>query len=596
MQAAPGDYQITWRLGAADHCALCVGRDGKTFTFHSLPGWPGDGGFGGADAICLGGANCACSLEYTQLGAPVEIGGNTQRPESVDYYSQQLSDITARRDAAEQARQDFLDTVPEPARSRAHTRDSIRRELADAANQRIRDTGGYPGVSVEPADIDAPTVAARTPAHMKAADAELEALARHVRKGRLISTWEPRNISQHALARIAELAARGVAADAAIDAVKAMRRVDLNGQEYVATDMTPYSTPPPAGGGGRVFPAHDADDTQRWLPALDNRNQPGGKTDDDLGHWQSPGGTPVHAGDPGVTAGRVAKGTADPVDAGHVENLMRGNFPPRALDWVRGARWVGPVQVPLDRVDWDDQDTWAASRQKERVREFAKRIEAGDDPHPVIGVQTPGSDRRVKLVDGHHRALAYKRLGRPVVAYLGFPPAGDDRWRETHSYQLHQGADPANKTTSVPVAAGVAVRAADTGRVLMLQRANTDDDPAAGMWEFPGGCLEPGESPGMAAIREWAEETGCRPPAGVLTGQWASSNGAYHGFVYTVPSEDAVPIHDGRDQVINPDDPDGDQTEALAWWGFDQLADNPAVRPELAADLDRVLAALAATP
>jgi 8-oxo-dGTP diphosphatase len=41
------------------------------------------------------------------------------------------------------------------------------------------------------------------------------------------------------------------------------------------------------------------------------------------------------------------------------------------------------------------------------------------------------------------------------------------------------------------------------GRVLAARRADTDD------WEFPGGKVEPGESPEDAAVREIAEELGC---------------------------------------------------------------------------------------
>jgi 8-oxo-dGTP pyrophosphatase MutT (NUDIX family) len=143
-----------------------------------------------------------------------------------------------------------------------------------------------------------------------------------------------------------------------------------------------------------------------------------------------------------------------------------------------------------------------------------------------------------------------------------------------------------------PVAAGLAVRAADTGRLLMLQRAIADGDPAGGMWEFPGGKLDPGETPEIAAVREWQEETGQLVPDGETTGTWASANGVYRGFVRTIPAEAAVPVASGRDQVINPDDPDGDQVEAIAWWDPTHLADNPAVRPELAATLPEVLAAL----
>lgn len=195
------------------------------------------------------------------------------------------------------------------------------------------------------------------------------------------------------------------------------------------------------------------------------------------------------------------------------------------------------------------------------------------------------------------------------------------------------------KALGAVAVAGLAVRALDTGRVLMLQRAlnprtcpcgmplafgmdggdwwshadgsishdvpfadssvsdlvGTDPpDPAAGTWEFPGGHLEGEEYPLEAARREWAEETGCLPPLGEQTGAWYSPDGIYQGIVWSVPSEADVPISTGRGLVCNPDDPDGDEVEALAWWDPAQLPGNPAVRPELLASIDDVLAALGA--
>lgn len=142
------------------------------------------------------------------------------------------------------------------------------------------------------------------------------------------------------------------------------------------------------------------------------------------------------------------------------------------------------------------------------------------------------------------------------------------------------------------IASGLAVRAADTGRVLMLQRGYDPTDPARGLWEFPGGHLEDGEEGLAAAWREWQEETGCLIPAGATVGDtWASSNGIYQGWIASVPCEADVDIA-ARGQVINPDDPDGDVTEAIAWWDPALLPGNPAIRPELAADLERVLAFL----
>ena len=49
-------------------------------------------------------------------------------------------------------------------------------------------------------------------------------------------------------------------------------------------------------------------------------------------------------------------------------------------------------------------------------------------------------------MDGHHRALARSKLGKPVLAYVGNidPRVTDEAARETHSTQVHSGEDPAN--------------------------------------------------------------------------------------------------------------------------------------------------------
>ena len=45
------------------------------------------------------------------------------------------------------------------------------------------------------------------------------------------------------------------------------------------------------------------------------------------------------------------------------------------------------------------------------------------------------------------------------------------------------------------------------GEKIFVQRRE-DEGIWGGLWEFPGGCLEPGEGPEEAVVREWAEETG----------------------------------------------------------------------------------------
>ena len=133
-----------------------------------------------------------------------------------------------------------------------------------------------------------------------------------------------------------------------------------------------------------------------------------------------------------------------------------------------------------------------------------------------------------------------------------------------------------------PKAAGVILKAADTGRILMLQRGLDPTDPAAGMWEAPGGHIENGEHPHQAAMREFAEETGHQVPAGArLVDQWDSSNGVYRTHLMVTPSEQDVEINRQEGRVPNPDDPDGDKIETVAWWHPDQLRSNPAVRQEM---------------
>jgi 8-oxo-dGTP pyrophosphatase MutT (NUDIX family) len=185
----------------------------------------------------------------------------------------------------------------------------------------------------------------------------------------------------------------------------------------------------------------------------------------------------------------------------------------------------------------------------------------------------------------------------------------DGRWRDfeftaiddTTGHRLNDRARAQiRKAAGQLVAAGLAVRAADTGRVLMLQRALDPTDPAGGKWEFPGGHIEDGETPLTAACREWQEEVGCLLPVDVLANvafatsgacSWLSPNGIYGGFIATVASESLIDIG-AREQVTNPDDPDGDIVEAVAWWDPADMPGSGLIRAELAADLELVLAAL----
>ncbi len=177
-------------------------------------------------------------------------------------------------------------------------------------------------------------------------------------------------------------------------------------------------------------------------------------------------------------------------------------------------------------------------------------------------------------------------ISRLVVNNLKTDPA----------YYTHQEVKRARQEPLVkhagPTVAGLAVLAADTNRVLMLQRAlGVEDDPAAGTWEFPGGHVEGSETPFDAAKREWTEETGLSLPDGQCVCEWNTFDGVYRGYVYLIESEDKLDIHDDR-KSINPDDPDGDNTESIAWWQISQLRNNSSLRRELSADIFHVEEAL----
>lgn len=140
---------------------------------------------------------------------------------------------------------------------------------------------------------------------------------------------------------------------------------------------------------------------------------------------------------------------------------------------------------------------------------------------------------------------------------------------------------------SSPTVCGLAVKAADTGRVLMIQRVIDEDDDASGKWEMPGGHIEDDETPLECAKREWEEEVGLLLPPGKLVNQWTGHNSIYRGFVYAIPSEDDIDLRD-RDTSTNPD---GDHFEACAWVEPDDIFfHNP--RTEIRDDFGRIRAAL----
>ena len=100
------------------------------------------------------------------------------------------------------------------------------------------------------------------------------------------------------------------------------------------------------------------------------------------------------------------------------------DFPPEAIAWVKRAKWTGPEDVPLDAIVFTPSK-WQAGHEPAKVERFKRKIAArqakGKPVKPVVLADRPDTAKGTHLymVDGHHRALAFRELGRPVLAYVG---------------------------------------------------------------------------------------------------------------------------------------------------------------------------------
>jgi hypothetical protein len=96
----------------------------------------------------------------------------------------------------------------------------------------------------------------------------------------------------------------------------------------------------------------------------------------------------------------------------------------------------------------------------------------------------------------------------------------------------------------------------DGGRLMLTRRAG---EPARGMWDIPGGFIDPGEHPEQTIRRELAEETGLEVRVGELVGFFCDTYG--EGGVST-PRSPAAP---SRRPTTSPRSAGSRSTLCLRW-------------------------------
>ena len=114
-------------------------------------------------------------------------------------------------------------------------------------------------------------------------------------------------------------------------------------------------------------------------------------------------------------------------------NELREDYPEEALDWIKKEKWEGPKLIHTEDIDYSNAKSWRASHEPDKVHRFMKKIKKGD-MKPVILVKTPDNDKYI-VIDGHHRSLAYRELGRSAVAWVTHVDKEKGPWDTFHNKQ-----------------------------------------------------------------------------------------------------------------------------------------------------------------
>ena len=152
----------------------------------------------------------------------------------------------------------------------------------------------------------------------------------------------------------------------------------------------------------------------------------------------------LRAGDPGSL---LLEHTPKLTAGDRVWNQLSRNFPASSLEWVKDARWEGPVLLHPDQIATEDLPEWTASHDGPDVARLKRKLGRTGKLKPAVLVRTPGSLKDV-IVDGHHHVLAALEAGHQVRAYVGHVDDAVGGWT-TMSTRQHRRAETVGEAAKV---------------------------------------------------------------------------------------------------------------------------------------------------
>ena len=279
-----------------------------------------------------------------------------------------------------------------------------------------------------------------------------------------------------------------------------------------------------------------------------------------------------------------------------VRNLARLPFPyPRALadEWIasslrqieagtgyplaitgldEGSELLGCMGLRLDSSPragvlgyWIGRRYWGHGVATEAATRFSRWALANLDLDRLVAQVLADNPASAAVL----RRAGFRETGRGEETFqarggthpvLRFEATRDDLFPAADTAAPVPGASPGAKP--IVLVAACALIDADT-RVLLARRP--EGKSMAGLWEFPGGKVQPGETPEAAVIRELREELGIDVAESCLAAFAFASHG-YDSFHLLMPLY-LCRRWTGR--------PEGREGQALAWVAPRKLADYP---------------------